>query len=115
MDVDTDADFADYDPDLTDSDDIIFALGSIGLTQNATEATWTSKVFTGGSDLTEIGLSYWGFEMENMTFEVTGDNGTTWHPLESGTTSPVPGIGGEFRWRVTMTQVPADNATPFMD
>ncbi len=115
MDVDTDEDFADYDPQLTDPDDFIFSFGSIGLAQNVTEATWTSKMFSGGADLTEIGLSYWGFEMDNMTFEVTGDNGTTWHPAEPSTTSPVPEIGSEFRWRVTMTQVLADNATPFLD
>lgn len=115
MDVDTDEDFADYDPELTDPDNFLFSFGSIGLAANVTEATYTSKVYTGDSHLTEVGLSYWGFEMENMTFEVTGDNGTTWHPAEPGTTSPIPGEGKEFRWRVTMTQELADNATPFLD
>ncbi len=114
MDVDTDEDFADYDPELTDPDDFTFTFGSIGLAENVTEATYTSKKFTGLA-LTKVGLTYWGFEMENMTFEVTGDNGTTWHPAESGTTSPLPGMGNEFRWRVTMTQDMADNATPFLD
>ncbi len=114
MDVDTDEDFADYDPELTDPDDFIFSFGSIGLAENVTEATYTSKMFT-GHELTKVGLSYWGYEMENMTFEVTGDNGTTWHPAESGTTSPIPGGGNQFRWRVNMTQDLADDAPPILD
>ncbi len=114
MDVDTDEDFADYDPELTDPDDFIFSFGSIGLAENVTEATYTSKMFT-GHELTKVGLSYWGYEMENMTFEVTGDNGTTWHPVESGTTSPIPGGGNQFRWRVNMTQDLADDAPPILD
>ncbi|MCK4971304.1 MAG: hypothetical protein KAS77_12265, partial [Thermoplasmata archaeon] len=114
MDVDTDEDFADYDPELTDPDDFIFSFGSIGLAENVTGATYTSKMFT-GHELTQVGLSYWGYEMENMTFEVTGDNGTTWHPAESGTTSAIPGGGNQFRWRVNMTQDLADDAPPILD
>jgi len=115
MDVDTDEDFADYDPELTDPDDFFFTFGSIGLAENVTEATYTSKMYSGKDHVTKVGLSYWGYEMDNMTFEVSSDNGTTWHPAESGTTSPVPGEGRQFRWRVTMTQDLADDAPPILD
>jgi hypothetical protein len=115
FDVDTDEDFADFDPELTDPDNFMFSFGSIMLAENVTEAIYTSKVYTGESHLTKAGLSFWGYEMENMTFEVTGDNGTTWHPAEAGTTSPIPGEGKEFRWRVTMTQDLDDDAPPILD
>lgn len=114
LDVDTDEDFADYDPELTDPDNFVFSFGTILLADNVTEATYTSKLYT-GAPLTKVGLSSGAYEEENMTFQVTGDNGTTWHLVESGTTSPIPGEGTEFRWRVTMTQDLADDAPPILD
>lgn len=109
------ADWEDMDTNLTDPEDWLIIFDSLSLDENVTQATYTSKRYTGGMDIVSINMTILGEYKSNMTFEVTWDNGTTWHPIVEGEPLPALGEGTEFRWRVTMTQNDSLNIEPIID
>lgn len=111
----TDEDWEDFDPNHTDGGEWKVLFNSLSLDDNVTSATYTSKMYTGGVDIVSINMSVLGFAKENMSFEVTWNNGTMWSPIVEGTPLPADGPGTGFRWRVTMTQNETLNTTPVLD
>jgi len=110
----TTADFEDADPGSTDLTGWNITDNMLILASNSTTATYVSKRYTGGHDLTSVNMTTQAHHGQNMTFQVSADNGTTWGPVANGIPVQLDGVGAEFRWRVTMTQNLSHNATPIL-
>ncbi|NIP37439.1 MAG: hypothetical protein GWN18_20950, partial [Thermoplasmata archaeon] len=111
----SESDFGDADPELTGIEDWVFDDGVLSLASNVSTATYVSKVYTGGVDISSINTTFNATGVENMTMEVTVDNGTTWHEPVPGVPLEFDDIGAKFRWRVTMAQDPTINNSPRLD
>jgi len=110
----TSADFKDADPELTDTEEWNVTDGTLSLASNVSSSTHVSKRYLGGVDLVSVNMSFVADHGQNMSFDVSSDNGTTWLPAFNGTPLGFPGTSNEFRWRVTMTQDTSENATPVL-
>ena len=108
-------DLEDYDDNFTDPAEWNINEGRLSLAENVSEATYTSKMYLGGKGIVSIDLTSDGLVQENMSFEITVDNGTTWIPAANGEVIDTTGGGNEFRWRITMTQNVSDPAPPVLD
>lgn len=108
------ADFNDTDPNMTKTEEWNVSDGSLSLAENVSEAIYVSKRYTGGVDIVTLNVTFGAEHGQNMTFDVSIDNGTTWYAISPGTPLPLDDIGGVFRWRVTMTQNLSHNATPLL-
>jgi hypothetical protein len=109
-------DLEDYDPEATNASQWTIVDGSLRLAPGIESAVYTSKRYMAGTDIIGVNLTLLAEgTKENMTFEVTQDNGTTWHMVENATYATLDGVGYELRWRVTMTQDVAVNNTPLLD
>ncbi len=112
----TTEDFEDYDDNFTDPEEWEISNGTLTLAGNVSSATYTSKMYLGGEGIKSVNLTYDGLVMENMSLEITIDNGTTWMTVENGkTVTTEEEEGNEFRWRVTMTQNVSDPLPPVLD
>jgi hypothetical protein len=109
------ADFEDADPALTTMGEWNTSNGNLSLSDEKTSATYISKKYTGGVGLVSVNMTFKGEDEQNMTIEVSADNGTTWKPAESGSPVSFDDEGNEFRWRVTMTQNMSLNETPVLE
>ena len=108
------ADFNDADPNMTKTEEWNVSDGSLSLAENVSEAIYVSKRYTGGVNIVTVNMTFGAEHGQNMTFDVSIDNGTTWYTTSPGIPLPLDDIGGEFRWRVTMTQNLSHNATPLL-
>ncbi|UCC93155.1 MAG: hypothetical protein JSW25_00305, partial [Thermoplasmata archaeon] len=111
----SETDFEDADPELTSLEEWNFTDGELSLAVNVSTATYVSKVYRGGVDLVSVNATLNATGMDNMTLEVTADNGTSWQVPEPGVKLGFDHEGNEFRWRVTMTQDTDLNNTPVLD
>jgi hypothetical protein len=111
----SEADFGDADQDLTTMEEWEFTDGVLAMAANVSTSTYVSKVYTGGVDLVNVNVTFEASGSENMTLEVTADNGTSWQEPVAGVPMEFDHDGTEFRWRVTMTQDPALNNTPTLE
>jgi hypothetical protein len=115
LDFNSTGDFDDADPGLTTMGDWDTSDDSLSISDNLTSSTYVSKRYTGGVGLVLVNMTIGGENEQNMTFEVSADNGATWKVAQNGSPVAFDDEGNEFRWRVTMTQDPSDNATPVLD
>ncbi|MCJ2540422.1 MAG: hypothetical protein LN414_04025 [Candidatus Thermoplasmatota archaeon] len=114
LDFNTTEDFDDADPNLTEMDDWDTSDGNLTLSGDQNSSTYVSKRYVGGVGLVSVNMTMAGENEENVTIEISADDGTTWKTAENGSPLPFDNEGNEFRWRVNMTQNLSDNATPVL-
>jgi hypothetical protein len=109
-------DFNDTDENLTERDHWHIEGGNLSLAANVSSASYVSKVYMGGTDISSINVTFQAIDPgSNMTVHVSKDNGTTWSQAGNGTDIEPPGKGTEFRWRVDMVQNVTANNTPVLE
>jgi hypothetical protein len=112
---DTTADFQDADPEFTDLEQWNVTDGMLSLSSNTSSATYVSKRYVGGVDIVRVNTTVGPIDAQNVTIEISADNGTSWHTVSNGTSTVMSGTGAEFRWRASMSQNVSGNDTPSLD
>jgi hypothetical protein len=115
VDVDTTLDFRQFDGQMTAAGDWDTSGGTLVMLPDRESSTYVSATHPIGMDLLTVEMTLEGRSTENMTFDVSEDNGTTWTAISQGTPVDLPGTGAEFKWRVEFTQDASMEEAPSLD
>ncbi len=115
VEVDTTLQFREHDDELTQVDHWDTSGGMLMLLPEIETSTWVSRSMEAGMDIASVSVTYDGRGTERMTFQVSGDDGSTWSTVHNGSTVDLEGEGNEFRWRVTFDQSGTVDVPPALE
>ncbi len=105
----------DFEPAATTADAWDIGNGTLALKEGVGAAVYTGRTVRLGHDIVSVNVTWSGAGIgENLTVQVSADDGATWEEARNGTPRSMDGTSAALRWRVSMVQDTALNNTPVM-